>query len=136
MLTDNNCLIHAIADAARKRLTLDHLKQIRMRIGEVGTMLVASPRTINIICSVLNVSGVLVVYPDPLPSEEFGEQRQPAMIRHTGAAHFVPFTGTPKRKSPSDQHDPLARPAADAKNRKKLRPPPPQATTPQATTPP
>jgi hypothetical protein len=34
------------------------------------------------------------------------------------------------------QHDPLARPAADAKNRKKLRLPPPQATTPQGTSPP
>jgi hypothetical protein len=128
MLLQNNCLIHAIADAAKLTLKYEHLVEIRKRIGEVGTMLVASPRTINIICSVLGVGGVLVVYPDPIPSEEFGEQRRPAIIAHTGAQHFVPFTGTPKRKSRSDQHDPRARTVDNPADHKRGRVP--QPTTP------
>jgi hypothetical protein len=91
MLHQNNCLIHAIADAAGVGLSLDQLWQIRLRIGEIGTMLIAHGRTVDIICDVLGVGGVVVVYPEPLPSEEFGDMTSPAMILHTGALHFVPY---------------------------------------------
>jgi hypothetical protein len=92
MLQDNSCLINAIAQARRMRPTLAQLLAIRLRLGSIGTMLVASPRTLQIIGQVLGINGVLVVYPYPIPAEEWGVQDyQTAVIRHTGYLHFEVF---------------------------------------------
>jgi len=62
-----NCLINAIKKAAsgdnNAQVTADELIAIRMRIGEIGTMLFASERIINIIREVLNIQrGIVVIY--------------------------------------------------------------------------
>jgi hypothetical protein len=95
MLHWNNCLINAIKRAAFGKNVLvseQELLRIRLRIGQLGTMLVASPRTISIICEELKIQrGVVVVYQEG-PSEDFGDTaNNPVMILHTGAAHFIPW---------------------------------------------
>jgi hypothetical protein len=92
MLGQNNCLIHAIADAKDIALTYDQLFEIRLRIDdEVGAMLVATAPTIAIICEVLGIGGVIVVYQDDTPSESFGVEDGAAVIEHDGHLHFTPF---------------------------------------------
>ncbi|MCP2728023.1 hypothetical protein [Limnofasciculus baicalensis] len=96
ILHQNNCLINAIKKAAFEedsQVTEEELLEIRLRIGQIGTMLFARERTISIICDVLNINnGIVVIYKDR-PSEDFGDtSSNPIMIQHTGAAHFVPYT--------------------------------------------
>lgn len=105
VLFQNNCLIIALKKAAFGRdaqVTPAELLAIRTRIGEFGTMLFASQRVINIICEVLNIQrGVVVIYHDNRPSEDFGDtSHNPVMIQHTGHAHFVPYSldGQPARE--------------------------------------
>ncbi len=105
LLTQNNCLINAIKRAALggdAQATMEELLQIRLRIGEFGNMLYATPAIINIICEVLGITrGIVVVYQGGLPSEDFGNTDvNPIMIQHTGAAHFEPYT-PPANAEPS-----------------------------------
>jgi len=95
ILHQNNCLINAIKKAAFGKdamVTPEELLAIRLRIGQIGTMLIANPRTISIICEVLNISrGIIVIYQDR-PSEDFGDtSTDPLLIEHTGFAHFEPY---------------------------------------------
>jgi hypothetical protein len=111
----NNCLIQAVAQAAGINLTLDQLVSIRMRIGTIGNMLLANPRTIGIICQVLGIArGVVVVYPHPAPAEDFGNtDHDPVIVMHTGADHFVPYhTRVPPSPGPAVR-SPLKRPGSD-----------------------
>jgi hypothetical protein len=97
LLQRNNCLINAIVRAYRQdnnaRVTQAQLMEIRLRIGEYGTMLFASERIINIIREVLNIqAGIVVIYADGRPSEDFGDTtHNPIMIVHNGALHFEPM---------------------------------------------
>ena len=97
LLQRNNCLINAIVRAYRQnnnaRITQAQLMEIRLRIGEFGTMLFASERVINIIREVLNIqAGIVVIYADGRPSEDFGDTtHNPIMIVHNGALHFEPM---------------------------------------------
>ncbi len=95
ILHQNNCLINAIMKAAfgkNAMVTREQLLAIRLRIGQIGTMLIASPRTISIICEVLNIArGIVVIYQDR-HSEDFGDtSNDPIMIEHTGFVHFEPY---------------------------------------------
>lgn len=97
LMQQNNCLINAIKKAAtgdnNAQVTPQELIAIRMRIGEIGTMLFASERIISIIREVLNIRrGIVVIYMDGRPSEDFGDTtHNPVMIRHNGALHFEPM---------------------------------------------
>jgi hypothetical protein len=75
--------------AVGKVLTYQQLVQIRMRIGEIGTMLIASPRTINIIREVLRVAGVVMVRRQASahdPGSTAGPVRSPHALEAPGAA--------------------------------------------------
>lgn len=96
LVGQNNCLINAIALAASNgtaTVSFDQMLRIRTRIGEIGTMLLATPRTIDIVCEVLGIArGVVVVYPVGTPPEDFGDtSHNPVIIKHTGEDHFVPY---------------------------------------------
>lgn len=90
LLFQNNCLINAIARAARgNTASFEELVTIRSQLGNVGEMLVASPATIAVIRGALGVTRPIVVnYPRPTPAETFAGVGTSVVIRHTGAAHF------------------------------------------------
>jgi hypothetical protein len=95
LLQQNNCLINAIGLAAlQRKVTPQELLDIRLRIGQIGTMLIAEKRTLSIICDVLKIHrGIVVTYAHGEPSEDFGNTADnPILISHTGAAHFVPWS--------------------------------------------
>jgi|GEM_PF-3919914 len=95
MMHQNNCLINAIVrEAYGRTVTYEELVEIRLRIGEVGTMLIASDRVISIIRDVLGINrGIIVVY-QHAPSEDFGNtDDNPIFIHHTGHDHFEPGAG-------------------------------------------
>lgn len=100
LLQQNNCLINAISLAAlQRKVTPQELLDIRLRIGQIGTMLIAEKRTLSIICDVLKIDrGIVVTYAHGAPSEDFGNtDDNPIFISHTGAAHFVPWSPDTQR---------------------------------------
>lgn len=110
LIAQNNCLINAINKAANgddATVTYAQMLEIRLRIGEIGTMLLATPRTINIILNVLGLNrGVIVVYPGDIPAEDFGNTEvNPIMIQHTGHAHFIPYVPDPVDTIIDDESD-------------------------------
>ncbi|MFA0963568.1 DUF4157 domain-containing protein [Roseivirga sp. BDSF3-8] len=89
----NNCLINAIAGSAGVSVSLPQLLEIRIRLGSIGNMLVASPQTVGVILNVLGINaGVVIHYHinNQLPNEIIGNQNGTVLhIYHTGHAHFV-----------------------------------------------
>lgn len=88
----NNCLIDAIAAGAGLQVpTIPQLVTIRGELGNVGEMMLATPKTVTAILKGLGIAGrtVVVGYPDPIPPEVFAGNGVPIFVRHTGAAHFV-----------------------------------------------
>ena len=101
LLNTNNCLINAIARQAGIVVSLAQLTRIRVRIGSIGEMLVANPRTVGIIMQELGLNrGLVVAYKDraksedkteKVPSEAFGNQQNPVIVVHNGRDHFISF---------------------------------------------
>ena len=101
LLRTNNCLINAIARQAGVVVSLAQLTLIRVGVGSIGEMLVANPKTVRIIMQVLGLNrGLVVAYKDrakskdkteKVPSEAFGNQRDPVIVVHNGRDHFISF---------------------------------------------
>lgn len=104
LVTINNCLINAILrahfDSDEVNASYEQLLAIRLRVGEIGRMLLATPAVVNVILEVLGINrGVVVIYPNG-PSEDIGDtSSNPILIHHTGHNHFEP--GSPPQPSPS-----------------------------------
>ncbi|WP_394370397.1 eCIS core domain-containing protein [Hymenobacter pini] len=99
LLSLNNCLINAIAEAGGHSLPLPAqvIVDIRAEIGaELGTMLAATTPVLNIIARHLNLpNGVVVVYHGSRYTDETTEVRgngqHPVYIFHDGVNHFRPL---------------------------------------------
>jgi hypothetical protein len=88
----NNCLINAIADAAgRNRPSEAELITIRGELNNVGEMMIADPRTIDVIRNVLGIHLPVVVYNQgELCPEEFPGIGNEISVTNNGRQHFVP----------------------------------------------
>ncbi|WP_211289927.1 eCIS core domain-containing protein [Hymenobacter chitinivorans] len=99
LLHQNNCLINAVASANGTPLPLpvQTIVAIRAEIGaNLGTMLFASPRVLDIIARHLGLpNGVVVVYHRSGYTDETTEVRNgggnPVYIFHDGVNHFTPL---------------------------------------------
>ncbi|MFP2895386.1 DUF4157 domain-containing protein [Corallococcus sp. 4LFB] len=89
LLGVNNCLIHAISQAARHRnASLRELKLIREHLNNYGEMLVASPKIIRLIREVLGIAQPITVAYRDVPWEDFPGNGTGVTVYHTGAEHF------------------------------------------------
>ncbi|MEG4230789.1 DUF4157 domain-containing protein [Microcoleus sp. Pol11C3] len=103
LLQVNNCLINAICQAVKTRnATMEELVEIRSELGNVGEMMLANDKTIDVISRVLRVNNWITVR-YPLDSGAMNEtfsrgsgSGQHINIYHTGGNHFQhnqPSTG-------------------------------------------
>ena len=103
LLRTNNCLINAIARQAGVVVSLAQLTLIRVGVGSVGEMLVADPKTAR--GSSSQVLGLRTEgwwsltrtwakskdKTEKVPSEAFGNQRDPVIVVDNGRDHFISF---------------------------------------------
>jgi len=90
----NNCLIHAIANAAGIQVTDDQIVQMRTRINQpVGEMLFSTNSAIQIILNVLGINNQInITYANLIgtgfETEQFNVGNPPLNIQHDGVNHF------------------------------------------------
>ncbi len=89
ILYQNNCLINAIARAAgRGNATEMELIEIRIAIGSVGDMLLATPENVTIIRRGLRINNTVIVRYVDQPAEVINGGDPALTIYHDGGDHF------------------------------------------------
>lgn len=92
-LWQNNCLINAICQAAHGRnATMMELLTIRINLGNVGQMMVASPHNIGVIRNALQINNQVVVHyrtNSHIPNETIIGIWPVLHIYHNGNQHFI-----------------------------------------------
>jgi hypothetical protein len=90
LLGVNNCLIHAVAQAAHGRqANLGEIIRVREHFANYGEMMLATPQTIDVIRQALGIQNrIRVVYPNPTPHEDFAGQAPMLVIYHVHGNHF------------------------------------------------
>lgn len=86
----NNCLIDSIANAAgRSPATETELISIRIDVGSVGEMLVATPENVERIRRILGVSNTIIVRYNGQAAEVIEGSGSPITIYNNGEDHFT-----------------------------------------------
>lgn len=89
-LTYNNCLIDSIANAAgRGPATETELISIRIDVGSVGEMLLATPENVERIRRILGINNTIIVRYNGRAAEVIDGSGPPLTIYHDGINHFT-----------------------------------------------